>query len=94
MIYRPLLTALVLVLPILVLTFAVLLGASSLTGAMGDAAGSYGLFWCAMAALVLLTIDALLLLMVLGIRAIDQREELNRQDEDRQDEDRQDEDRP
>jgi len=83
MIYRPLLTALVLALPVLVLTFAVLLGASSLTGAMGDAAGSYGLFWCAMAALMLLIIDALLLLMVLGLRAIDQREDANRQDEDR-----------
>jgi hypothetical protein len=86
MIYRPLLTVLVLVLPVLVLTFAVLLGASSLTGAMGDTVGSYGLFWCAMVALVLLIIDALLLLMVLGIQAIDQREDVNRQDEDCQDE--------
>jgi hypothetical protein len=73
MISRRLLTLLVFALPILVITFGVVLGASSLTGALGDTAGSYGLFWCAMAALILLVIDALLLLVMLGLRALDER---------------------
>ncbi len=73
MIPRWLLTTLVFALPILAITFGVGLGASSLTRALGDAAGSYGLFWFAMAALILLVIDALLLLVVLGIRALDER---------------------
>ena len=69
MIPRWFLTALVFALPILVVTFGVVLGAASLAGGLGDAAGSRGLFWFAMAALILLVIDALLLLAVLGIRA-------------------------
>ena len=72
MIPRWFLTTLVFALPILALTFGVVLGASSLTSALGDAAGSYGLFWCAIAALIVLIIDALLLLVALGIRALDE----------------------
>ena len=75
MIPRSLITVLVLALPVLVLVFAVVMAASALTEAMGDGAGSYGLFWCAMAALLLVIIDALLLLMVLGIRALQDAEE-------------------
>jgi hypothetical protein len=70
MIPRWLLTTLVFALPILVVTFGVVLGASSLAAGLGDAAGSRGLFWFAMAALILLVIDALLLLAALGIRAL------------------------
>jgi hypothetical protein len=51
----------------------VVLAASLLTSALGDAAGSYGLFWFAMAALIVLVIGALLLLVILGIRALDER---------------------
>jgi len=73
MIPRWLLTTLVFAVPILAIAFGVVLGASLLTSALGDAAGSYGLFWFAMVALILLVIDALLLLVILGIRALDER---------------------
>ena len=52
MIPRWFLTTLVFALPILAVTFGVVLGASALTSTLGDAAGAYGLFWCAMAALI------------------------------------------
>jgi hypothetical protein len=73
MIPRWFLTTLVFALPILAIIFGVVLGASLLTSALGDAAGSYGLFWFAMVALIVLVIDALLLLALLGIRALDER---------------------
>lgn len=72
MIPRSFLTILVFALPILAVTFGVVLGASALAQGLGDAAGSRGLFWIAMAALVLLVIDALLLLVLLGIRALEE----------------------
>ena len=70
MIPRWLLTTLVFALPILMVTFGVVLGASSLAAGLGDAGGSRGLFWFAMAALILLIIDVLLLVAALGIRAL------------------------
>lgn len=70
MVPRPILVVLVFALPILVVTFAVLLGAAQLAQAMDDAGGSRALFWIAMAALLLLVIDAVLLLGMLGIRAL------------------------
>jgi hypothetical protein len=73
MIPRWLLTTLVFALPILAITFGVVLGASLLTSALGDAAGSYGLFWLAIGALILLVTDALFLLIILGIQALDER---------------------
>ena len=73
MIPRWLLMTLVFALPILAIGFGVVLGASLLTSALGDATGSYGLFWFAMAALILLIIDSLFLLITLGIRALDER---------------------
>jgi hypothetical protein len=73
MIPRSLLAILVFALPILVVTFGVVLGASALADGLGDAAGSRGLFWVAMATLVLIVIDALLMLVVLGLRALDER---------------------
>ena len=73
MIPRSLLAILVFALPILVVTFGVVLGASALADGLGDVAGSRGLFWVAMATLVLIVIDALLMLVVLGLRALDER---------------------
>jgi len=73
MISRAFLTTLVFALPILVVSFGVVLGASALANALGDASGGYGLFWFAMVALLLLIIDILLLLVVLGVRAIEER---------------------
>jgi hypothetical protein len=71
MIPRWFLYTLVFALPILVVTFGVVLGASALAQGLGDVAGSRGLFWVAMAALVLLVIDAVLLLAALGLRALE-----------------------
>jgi hypothetical protein len=71
MIPRWFLTTLVFGLPVLVVTFSVVLGAAALAGGLGDAAGSRGLFWFAMAALVLLVIDVVLLVAALGIRALE-----------------------
>jgi hypothetical protein len=71
MIPRPLLTTLVIALPILVMAVAVILAAAKLAEGMGDAAGARGLFWTAMAALILLAMDALLLLGILGLRALE-----------------------
>jgi hypothetical protein len=72
---RRFLAALVLALPVLVVAFAVLAGASLLAGGMGDAIGAAALKWVAVAALILLAIDALLLLAALGIRAAQEDEE-------------------
>ena len=70
MIPRPLLLVLVFSLPILVVAFGVILGASSLAQALGDSAGGRALFWVAMGALILLVIDALLLVGALGLRTL------------------------
>jgi len=77
MIPRWFLATLVFALPILVVTFGVVLGSSALASGLGDAAGSRGLFWVAMVALVLLVIDVVLMLMVLGLRALDERRDDN-----------------
>jgi hypothetical protein len=69
---RTLLAVLVLALPVLIVVFGVLMGASSLARAVGDAAGGRVLGWVAATALVLLVVDVLLLLIVLGIRALDE----------------------
>jgi hypothetical protein len=79
MIPRSFLVTLVFALPILVVTFGVVLGASALASGLGDAAGSRGLFWVAMVALVLLVIDAVLMLLVLGLRALDERRDNDQQ---------------
>ena len=70
MIPRPLLVALVFSLPILVVTFAVILGAARLAGALGDAPAAKALLWVAMGALIVLVIDVLLLVGALGIQAL------------------------
>ena len=46
-------------------------GAAALAGGLGDAAGSRGLFWFAIVALVLLVIDVILLVAALGVRALE-----------------------
>jgi hypothetical protein len=71
MIPRFFLATLVFALPVLIVVFAVVIGASLLTQALGDVAGARMLFWAAMTALILLVIDALLLLAALGLRALD-----------------------
>ena len=71
MIPRWMLTTLVFGLPILVVTFGVVVGASALAQGLGDAAGARGLFWVAMVALVVLVVDVLLLVGALGIRALE-----------------------
>ena len=72
MIPRWLLTTLVIGLPILALLFGVVLGASELAAGLGDAAGAKGLFWVAIGALILLVADSLLLLIILGLRSIEE----------------------
>jgi len=63
------LKALLLALPVLVVAFGVVLGASQLAAGMGDASGARWLLWWAIAALILLVIDGILLLALLGLRA-------------------------
>jgi hypothetical protein len=65
------LKALVLALPVLVIALAVILGASQLAAGLGDPAGERLLRWWAIAALILLVCDAVLLLALLGLRAIE-----------------------
>jgi hypothetical protein len=76
------LPTLVFSMPVLVVAFGVVLGGSALAGGLGDVAGSRGLFWIAMAALLLLVIDAVLLLCLLGIRALER--EKSREDDEQQ----------
>jgi hypothetical protein len=66
------LATLVFALPLLAVMFGVVLGASELARGLGDAAAARALFWWAMVALILTVIDALLLLMALGIRALNE----------------------
>ena len=68
----------VLALPVLVVTFAVLAGATFLAAALGDAPGTAALKWVAMSSLIVLVIDAILLLALLGIRAVQEDEDQTR----------------
>jgi hypothetical protein len=67
---RPLLLVLVYALPVLVVAFAVILGAARLARGMGDAPGGQALEWIAGGTLVLLVIDALLLVGALGLAEV------------------------
>lgn len=71
MIPKRVLLVLVYALPILMVAFGVLMGGYALAQAMQDLAGARVLLWIAVAALMLLTVDALLLLLVLGINAVE-----------------------
>jgi hypothetical protein len=68
------LKALVLALPVLIVAIAVVLCAAALAAGMGDEPGARLLRWWAIAALLLLAIDAILLLAVLGMRALEHEE--------------------
>lgn len=78
MIPRRLLTTLVFALPVLVVAVGVILAAAALAEGLGDTAGARGLFWTAMAALIALVIDALLLLGILALRALEDPGDENR----------------
>ena len=64
------LQTLVYALPLLVVTFAVLMGAQSLSAATGDATGALLLGRVATGTLVLLIVDVVLLVGWLGMRAL------------------------
>lgn len=70
MIPRPVLAILVFALPLLIVTFAVVLGVSALTQAMQDEAGARALRWISVGVLSLAVIDMLLLLCALGMQAL------------------------
>jgi hypothetical protein len=72
---KRILTVLVLALPVLVVAFAVVMGGWGLAQGMGDPAGATALRWIAVTCLMLLVIDVLLLLMALGVNAIEERRE-------------------
>jgi len=72
---RRYLAALVLALPVLVVTFAVLAGASFLAAGLGDGPGAAALKWVALGSFIVLVIDAILLLAVLGIRAVQEEDD-------------------
>ena len=72
MIPRRLLATLVFGLPVLVVSFAVIACGALLAQGLGDTAGSRGLLWVAIGALLALVIDVVLLVGVLGLMALDQ----------------------
>jgi hypothetical protein len=65
---------LVLALPVLIVAFAVLMGGCGLAQGLGDPGGAAALRWIAVACLLLLVMDALLLLLALGLSAIEERD--------------------
>ena len=73
MVPRRLMVVLVLALPVLIVAFAVVMGGWGLAQGLGDPSGAAALRWIAMACLMLLVADGLLLLIVLGLNAIDDR---------------------
>ncbi len=70
MIPRPLLVILVFAWPLLVVAFAVVLGAAALAQATQDLPGALVLRWIAMGLLMLAVVDLVLLVGVLGVRAL------------------------
>lgn len=72
MIPRSLLTILVLALPVLVVSLAVLLAAAGLTAAIGDAPAASVLTWIGIGCGLLLLVNIVLLLCALGVRALEQ----------------------
>lgn len=77
--YRRILAPLVFAGPPLIVVFAVVMAASGLAGATGDMAASRVLFWIAMASLMLLATDMILLVLTLGVAALDDRSTSNRE---------------
>ena len=70
---RRILVVLVLALPVLLVAFAVVMGGWGRAQGMGDPGGATALRWIAMGCLMLLVIDLILLLMALGLNAIEER---------------------
>jgi hypothetical protein len=70
---RPIVVVLVLALPVLIVAFAVLMAGCGLAQGLRDPDGAAVLRWIALACLMLLAGDALLLLIALGMNAIDDR---------------------
>jgi hypothetical protein len=68
---KRILVVLVLALPVLVVAFAVVMGGWGLAQGMGDPGGATALRWIAMGCLMLLVLDGLLLMMALGLNAIE-----------------------
>ena len=73
MVPRRMLVVLVLGLPVLIVAFAVVMGGWGLAQGLGDPNGAAALRWIAMACLMLLVADGLLLLTALGLNALDDR---------------------
>jgi hypothetical protein len=61
--------------PLLIVTFAVLMGAQALSAATGDAAGAGVLRGLAIGTMVLLLVDMLLLLGLLGFESLTRHED-------------------
>lgn len=70
MIPRPVLTALVFALPLLVVAFSVLMGGAALASATEDIPGAQALRWVAIGVLMLSLVDIVLLVGVLGLNAL------------------------
>ena len=70
MIPRPILTVLVLLLPVLIVAFAALMGGSALAQAMQDEPGAKVLRWIGVGTLLLTVVDLILLVGALGLRAL------------------------
>jgi hypothetical protein len=71
---RSVLTTLVFALPILVVSFAVLMGGSALARATDDLAAARALQWIGVGILMLTVVDLVLLFGVLGLRALSDKE--------------------
>ncbi len=68
-------TFLVIALPLLIVAFAVLMGGYAVATAAKDASGATALWWVAMACVMLLVMDVLLLLITLGLDHLGRRDE-------------------
>ncbi len=68
---RPFLTVLVLGLPILLVIFGVVMGFQLLLAALGDAWGASAALFVAITCLILVVVDLILLIICLGIAALE-----------------------
>ena len=78
MVPKRMLQALVFALPLSVVGFAVLMGGSAMLRAMKDQPGGVVLAWIAAAFLLAGVADGLMLLIVLGLRALDEHDDSTR----------------
>ena len=81
MIPRKVLQTLVFVLPICLVGFAVLMGGATLTQAMKDETGARVLTWVAVGILLIGIMDVLLLVIALGMNALNEDRESSGSDE-------------